>query len=61
MVTAIELQKYLGDVDYPASKDDLVQAARKNGAPDDLISALENADGDSFDAPTDVSSAVSDE
>ncbi|MFJ6653957.1 DUF2795 domain-containing protein [Microbacterium sp. NPDC091313] len=57
--TPIELQKYLGGVDYPASKDDLVSAARGNGAPDDLVSALENAGPDSFDSPTGVSSALS--
>ncbi|MDQ1083577.1 MULTISPECIES: DUF2795 domain-containing protein [Microbacterium] len=57
--TPIELQKYLGGVDYPATKDDLVRVARQNGAPDDLVSALENADRDSFDGPTAVSSAVS--
>jgi len=57
--TPIELQKYLGGVDYPATRDDLVRVARQNGAPDDLVAALENADKDSFDGPTAVSSAVS--
>jgi hypothetical protein len=56
--TPIELQKYLGGVDYPASKDDLVRTARSNGAPDDLVSALESANEDSFDSPTAVSAAV---
>ena len=56
--TPIELQKYLGGVDYPASRDDLVAAARDNGAPDDLVSALESSGTDSFDSPTDVSKAV---
>jgi hypothetical protein len=57
--TPIELQKYLGGVDYPVSKENLVATARDNGAPEDLVSALENAGPDSFDSPTDVSSAVS--
>lgn len=56
--TAIELQKYLGGVDYPASREDLVATARDNGAPDDLVSALEQSGTDSFDSPTDVSRAV---
>lgn len=56
--TPIELQKYLGGVDYPASKDDLVARARDNGAPDDLVSKLESAGEDSFDSPADVSRAV---
>jgi hypothetical protein len=57
--TPIELQKYLSGVDYPASKDTLLQTARDQGAPDDVISALEAVDQDEFDGPTAVSSAVS--
>lgn len=56
--TPIELQKYLGGVDYPASKDDLVRIARDNGAPDDVVSALKSSREDSFDSPTAVSSAL---
>ncbi|PPF87844.1 hypothetical protein C5B96_03405 [Subtercola sp. Z020] len=55
----IQLQKYLGGVDYPASRDELIETARKNGAPDDIVDALTNAGADSFDSPTAVSSAVS--
>ena len=57
--TPIELQKYLQGVDYPASKQDLLSTARQNGAPDELLDALQSASGDSFDSPTAVSSAVS--
>jgi hypothetical protein len=56
--TPIELQKYLGGVDYPVSKDDLVDTARRNGAPDDIVQALQRAPGDSFDDPPSVSKAV---
>jgi hypothetical protein len=57
--TPIELQKYLKGVGYPASKSDLLDAAKSNGAPDDVLSALQSASEDNFDAPTDVSSALS--
>ncbi|GGH45585.1 DUF2795 domain-containing protein [Microbacterium album] len=57
--TPIELQKYLGGVDYPVSKQDLLDNARANGAPDDLVSALESSGEDEFDSPTAVSRAVS--
>ncbi|WP_411557688.1 DUF2795 domain-containing protein [Plantibacter sp. MPB07] len=57
--TPIELQKYLSGVDYPASRDELVRTAHDQGAPDDVIEALEQADQDEFDGPTAVSSAVS--
>jgi len=59
--TPIELQKYLSGVDYPVSKDELVETARGNGAPDDVVDALSRADQDEFDAPTAVSRALSGE
>jgi hypothetical protein len=58
-VNPIELQKHLKGADYPASRDDLVGLARSNGAPDDIVSALENAGSDSFDGPDDVQRALS--
>jgi hypothetical protein len=57
--TPIELQKYLSGVDYPASKSELLEAAKSNGAPEDLLGALESASQDEFDGPTAVSSAIS--
>lgn len=56
--TPIEMQKYLKGVEYPASRDDLVSAAKDNGAPDDLVETLSNSGTDSFDSPTDVSAAL---
>lgn len=55
----IQLQKYLAGVDYPASRDDLVKAAKDNGADDDMVSAISGLSTDSFDGPTAVSEAVS--
>ena len=57
-VNPIELQKHLKGVDYPASRDDLVQAAEANGAPEDIVDALRNAGKDSFDGPTAVQEAL---
>jgi len=53
----IELQKYLGGVDYPVDKDTLVQKARDNGARDDVIQTLQGLPFDSFNSPNDVSEA----
>jgi len=58
--TPIELQKYLSGVDYPVSKEQLISTARDQGAPDDVIRALESVEADEFDAPTAVSSALGD-
>jgi hypothetical protein len=57
-VNPIELQKYLKGVDYPADRDELVQAAEQNGAPQEIVDALRNAGKDSFDGPTAVQEAL---
>jgi hypothetical protein len=53
----IQLQKYLGGVDYPLDKDTLIQKARDNGADDDVIQTLQSLPADSFNSPNDVSEA----
>lgn len=55
----IQLQKFLGGVDYPASRDDLVKKAEEAGADDNVLSALRNLPDRQFDGPTGVSEAVS--
>lgn len=56
----IQLQGYLGGVDYPATQDDLVAAAESNGADEEALEALRSLTDRSFDSPTDVTSAVAD-
>ncbi|MCW4385589.1 DUF2795 domain-containing protein [Salinibacterium sp. SYSU T00001] len=51
----IQVQKYLGGIDYPASKDDIVSAAEAAGADEDVLGALRNIDDKQYDAPTAVS------
>jgi hypothetical protein len=60
-INPIELQKSLKGVDYPAKKDDIVKAAEKNGADDDVMEALKNISEDTFEKPTDVTKALSSE
>jgi hypothetical protein len=59
-VNPIETQKYLKGVDYPADRQTLVEAARGNGAPDEIVEALSSMDSDSFDGPSAVMSGMSD-
>ncbi|GAA4921851.1 DUF2795 domain-containing protein [Nonomuraea thailandensis] len=54
----IDLQKHLSGVDYPASRDDLVQAARDHDAGDDIVQALQNMPDRQYDGPNAVSEAV---
>ena len=56
----IQIQKYLSGIDYPASKDDIVATAEKEGADGEVLEALKNIPDGEYDAPTAVSSAVSD-
>jgi hypothetical protein len=58
-VNPIELQKHLGGVDYPASRDDLVKKAEENGADEDVLEALRGIPDREYDAPTAVTKAVS--
>ncbi|WP_066520210.1 DUF2795 domain-containing protein [Curtobacterium ammoniigenes] len=56
----IQMQKYLGGVDYPASKDDLVSTAEQHGADDAVLDALRRIPDGEYDAPTAVSEAIGD-
>ena len=55
----IEVQKALKGAEYPASKSDLVALAQTNGAPEEVIQALQAADGEQFDGPDAVQRALS--
>ncbi|EYB67568.1 hypothetical protein DEIPH_ctg035orf0007 [Deinococcus phoenicis] len=57
-INPIQLQKHLGGVDYPASKRDLMAAAERNGADDDVRAALEALPDEEYRTPTDVSHAL---
>ncbi len=39
--TEEDIRRFLETVHFPAHKDDLVHAARKNGAPNDIVSSIE--------------------
>jgi len=54
----IQVQKFLGGVDYPADKSTLLDAARDEGADDNVLQALEALPDQTFDSPTDVSSRI---
>jgi hypothetical protein len=60
-VNPIQLQKFLGGVDYPASKDDLIKKAEEHGADEEVLQALRDLPDREYDAPTAVTKAVSNE
>jgi hypothetical protein len=50
--------RHLGGIDYPASKDEVVATAESNGAPQDIIDALQRMDSEEFDGPNAVQAAL---
>lgn len=60
-INPIQLQKFLKGVDYPASKNTLIENARKMGADENVCSSLEQLPDEEFEAPIDVSQALSKE
>jgi hypothetical protein len=55
----IEVQRYLSGADYPATKEQLVEHAAKQGAPQEVKDKLAAMPDGEYDGPNRVSSAVS--
>jgi hypothetical protein len=56
--TVTEVQKALKGADYPASRDDLVELAERNGAGEEVVEALREAGTERFDGPDRVMEAL---
>ena len=54
----IPVESYLKGMDYPASKEDCIECASSNQAPDEVISALEGMPERQYGSPTDVSKGI---
>jgi sporulation protein YlmC with PRC-barrel domain len=54
-LSAADLQVYLKGMDYPAGKQEIVAQARKNNAPEDVISAIESFSDRTYHSAADVS------
>jgi hypothetical protein len=52
------LQSYLRGVDYPATRDELLEVAEENGAPDEILDALEDLPDDEFESPIEVQEEI---
>ena len=51
----IQAQKFLSGLSYPASRDEIVEHARAQGADDDVMRALEGIAEREYDGPNAVS------
>lgn len=54
----IEIQKALGGIDYPASKEEIVRRAESGGADAAVLDALRGIADRQYDGPTAVNEAV---
>ena len=53
-VSAAKIQVYLNGIDYPADKNELVDHAEENGAPDEVMAILRQLADKQYTSPADV-------
>jgi hypothetical protein len=58
-VNPVQAQKFLGGVDYPASKEDLVKHAEQQGADENVLDVLRGIPDREYDGPNAVSKEIS--
>jgi Protein of unknown function (DUF2795) len=54
LANPIDIQRHLKGVDYPADRDELVEVARSEDAPPEVLEALEALPDDEFEGPDEV-------
>ena len=53
------VQYYMRGVDFPAEKEDVASTAESNGAPQDMVEQIRNADTERFESSEEVMQALS--
>ena len=56
-ISPANVQNYLANVSYPTTKDELLRAARDNGAPDEIIQTIEQFELEEYGGPQEVMKA----
>ncbi len=57
-VNPIQVQKFLKKVNYPASKMDIINTARQEGADQNVIDTLEKIPDRTYDGPVGISQEI---
>ena len=57
-VNPIQVQKFLGGIDYPCSKNDLIKTAEGKGADERVMNMLNRLPDKEYDAPTAVTREI---
>lgn len=58
-VSPIQIQKFLGGIDYPCDRNEIISTAEANGADDKVLDALSALPDRTYNGPNAVSEAVS--
>jgi hypothetical protein len=53
-----QLQQFLPNLDFPASKDEVVNQVQNNGAPQEVIDGVKNSGTETFNSADEVLQAV---
>lgn len=59
-VNPIQVQKFLGGIDYPTNKQELISRAQKQGADQNVMNMIKSLPRDKFNSPNDISEAIGD-
>ena len=54
----VTIQKYLRGIEYPCSKDELIEKAQEEGAEDDVIETLSAMPDEIFESPADIAQSI---
>jgi hypothetical protein len=54
----IDVQRHLVGLDYPARKDEVIARAEQNGAPQEVIEALQALTDERFEDPAEIQAAL---
>ena len=57
-VSASAIEKYLKGVDFPSNKDELIEHAKNNSAPDYVLQAISNFSDKEYVSVTDISKEI---
>lgn len=57
-INPIEFQRYLKGMDYPAALDAILEKAKENHAPEEIVQMLEKIEDREYKTPADVMKGV---
>lgn len=52
------VERYIKGVDFPANKQDLIEQARKNNAPSDVLNVMDRFSDREYNTPVDIAKEV---